>query len=131
MSLWSCYSYRSCSFSRYGYTDFFLLTFGRFIGRRGTIQQMRSDNESNFIGAVKELWKSFQDMNHSRIKEYLQIHGADWTTWINNPPTVSHVIGVWERQIRTSRGILNALVNKNGKGLDGESLHTLLSKYKL
>ena len=46
---------------------------------------MRSDCESNFNGAVKELRKSFQDMSDSRINRYLQMHGADWITWINNP----------------------------------------------
>ena len=34
--------------------------------------------------------------------------------------------GVWERQIRTARGILNALVKTHGKSLDDQSLHTLL-----
>ena len=66
-------------------TDSFLLTLRKFIGRRGNIQQMRSDSESNFNGAVKELRKSFQDMSDSRINEHLQMHGADWITWINNP----------------------------------------------
>ena len=61
-------------------TDSFLLTLRRFIGRRGNIRQMRSDNGSNFVEAVKELGKSFQEMNHSGINEYLQMHGADWIT---------------------------------------------------
>ena len=78
-------------------TDSLLLTSQRFIGRRGYIRQMRSDNGSKFVGAVKELRKFFQDINHSRINEYLQMHRADWITWINNPPTASHLGGVWER----------------------------------
>ena len=65
-------------------------------------------------------------MNHNGINEYLQPHGADWIDWINNPPTASHMGGVWERQIRTARGILNALIKTHGKRLDEESLHTLL-----
>ena len=109
-------------------TDSFLLTLRRFIGRRGNIRQVRAVNGSNFFEAVKELRKSFQDMNHNRINEYLQVHGADWITWINNPPTASHMAGDWERQIRTARGILNALIKTYGKRLDGESLHTLLVK---
>ena len=86
---------------------------------------MTSDNGSNFIGADKELQKSFQNMNHSRISKYLQMHGADWIIWINNSLTASHM-GAWERQIRTARGILEALVKTNGKILYNESLHTLL-----
>ena len=106
-------------------TDSFLLTLRRFIGRRGNIRQMKSDNGSNFVGAVKELRKSFQDMNHSRINDYLQMHGADWITWINNSPAASHMGGVWERQIRTVRSIWNALVKTLGKSLDDESLYAL------
>ena len=79
-------------------TESFLLTLQRFIGRNGNNWQMRSDNRSNFIGALKELRKSFQDMNCSRINKYFQIHGANWITWINNPPTTSHMGGVWERR---------------------------------
>ena len=53
------------------------------------------------------------------------MHGADWITWINNPPTVNHMGGVWERQIRTARGILNAFVKTHGKSLDHDLLHSL------
>ena len=101
--------------------DSFLLTLRRFIGKRGSIRQMRSDNGNNFVGAVKELRKCFQDMN-----QYLQMHGADWITWINNLTTASDMGGVWERQIRTARGILNALVKTHGKSLHKELLHTVV-----
>ena len=111
-------------------TDSFLLKFWRFIGKRGNIWQMRFDDGSNFVGAVKELQKSLQDINHSRINEYLQMHGADWIAWINNPPMASHMGWVWERQIRTARGILNTLVKTHGKSLHDESLHMLLVEVK-
>ena len=87
---------------------------------------MRSDNGSNFVGVVRELRKSFKEMNHNQKSEYLHSCGADWITWINNPPTASHMGGVWERQIRSARTILNSLVKTHGKSLDDESLHTLL-----
>ena len=49
-----------------------------------------------------------------------------WITWINYPPTTSHMGGGWEKQIRTDRDIFNTLVKTYGKSLDGKSLHTLL-----
>ena len=107
-------------------TDSFILALRRFIGRRGNIRQMRSDNGSNFFGAVRELRKSFRGMNHTQISEYLQTCGTDWITWINNPPTASHMGGVWERQIRSARTILDSLVKTHGRSLDDESLHTLI-----
>lgn len=51
-------------------TDSFLLILRRFIGRRGKIWQMRSDKGSNLFRTGKEMRKSFQVMNHSRIDEY-------------------------------------------------------------
>ena len=120
MSLQPCYSYEVAHSL---HTDSFLLTLQRFIERRGNI---RSDNGSNFVGTVKELQKSFQDMNHRRINKYLQVHGADWITWINNLPTASHMGGVWERQIRKARGILKALVKTHGENLDKKLLNMLL-----
>ena len=88
---------------------------------------MRSDNGSNFVGAIKELREAFQEMNHNQIAQYLQTHGADWITWIKNPPTASHMGVVWERQIRTARCILNALLKTHGRSLNNEALHTLLT----
>ena len=81
-------------------TDSFLLIILR-LGKRGNIWQMRSGNGSNFVWAAKELRRSFQDMNHSSIDEYLLMHGADWITWIKNVPMASHMGGFCERQIRT------------------------------
>ena len=68
-------------------TDSFILLLRRFIGRRGNICLMRSDNGTN------ELRNVFQEMNHNQISYYLQTHGADWITWIRNPPTASHMGG--------------------------------------
>ena len=81
-------------------------------------------------GTIKKLRKSYQDMNGSRINKYLQMYGADWIIWINNPPMASHMGGVWEKQIRTARGILNALVKTWSKILYNESLYTLLVEGK-
>lgn len=44
--------------------------------------------------------------------------------WIFNPPSASHMGGLWERQIRTVRRVLNSLLQNNQK-LDDESLNTL------
>ena len=91
-------------------TDSFILSLRRFIRIQGNIQLMRSDNGTNFVGAVKELQKGFQEMDHNQISQYLQRHGTDWLTSIRNPPTASLMRGVWKRQIRTARSILNALL---------------------
>lgn len=50
----------------------------------------------------------------------------DWISWINKPPIAGHKGGVWERQIRTARSILNVLVKAHRKCLDNNSSHTFL-----
>ena len=107
-------------------TDSFILSLRRFIGRRGNIHLMRSDNGTNFVGAIKELRKAFQEMDHNQLSQYLQRHEANWITWIRKPPTATHMSGVWERQIRTARSILNVLLKSHGRSLNDEALHTLL-----
>ena len=49
-----------------------------------------------------------------------------WITWIKSHQTATHMRGVWKRQTRSARGIINGLVKTHGKILDDESLHTLL-----
>ena len=104
----------------------FILSSRRFIGRQVNIRLMRSDNGTNFVGTIKELRKAFQEMDHNQISQYLQRHRTDWITWIRNPPTASHMDGVWEEQIRTARSILNVLLKTHRRSLNDEALHTLL-----
>ena len=46
----------------------------------------------------------------SRVKK----HGADWLIWEKNPPAASHMVGVWERQIRSTRDMLSRCVLTHG-----------------
>ena len=55
---------------------------------------MRSDNCTNFVGAIKELRKAFKEIDHNQISQYLERHGANWITWIRIPPTASRKGGV-------------------------------------
>ena len=64
-----------------------------------------------------------------RINKYLQMRRANWIIWINNPPTASHMGGVWKRKIRAVkarnyiynslvRGALKTFFKLHGKSLD-------------
>ena len=109
-------------------TDSFIMALRRFINRRGNVRQIRSDNGSNFIGAQKELQKEFQRFDHKKIGDFLRTSNADWLPWKNNPPYASHFGGVWERQIRTARSILNGLLLSHSKSLNDESFRTVLTE---
>ena len=107
-------------------TDSFILSLRRFIGRRGIVRMIRSDNGANFVGASAELIRAFQEMDHKKIGDLLEGNGGDWMVWKRNPPLPSNMGGVWERQIRSAHSILNPLLKTNGSSLTEESLQTLV-----
>ena len=101
----------------------FILALRRFIARRGPVREMRSDNGTNFVGARNELLQAIEEMDHEEIRVKLLKENIDW---IFNPPAASHMGGVWERQIRTTRKVLSGLMEEYGHCLDEESFRTLM-----
>lgn len=82
---------------------------------------MRSDNGTNFVGAERELREAIESWNQSKIHNAMLRKGIKW---IFNPPAGSHHGGVWERQIRTVRKILNSTLKL--QTLDDEGLYIVL-----
>ena len=109
-------------------TDSFMLSLRRFIARRGNIRELRSDNGTNFVGSKSELMKAFNEIDHDKIRFFLRNHGTDWLVWKNNPPAASHMGGVWERQIRSARAVLTAILMVHPGQLTDESLRTNLAE---
>ena len=107
-------------------TDSFLNAYRRFVCRRGPIQQLRSDQGTNFVGAKNELQAALNEMNHERIQRELLRDNCDWFAWKMNVPHASYMGGVWERQIRKVRSVLTVLLQSHGSQLDDESLRTLM-----
>lgn len=107
-------------------TDSFLNAYHRFVGRRGPVCQLRSDQGTNFVGAKNELEPTLLEMNHSTIQRELLKQNCDWIDWKMSVAQASHMGRAWERQIRTVRSVLSALLQKHGRQLDDESLRTLM-----
>ena len=107
-------------------TDSFIQALRRFICRRGPVRQLRSDQGSNFIGAQRELREALKEMNGDKIRAELLKSNCDWVEFRMNIPKASHFGGIWERQIRTVRSVLNSLMQKNTTCLDDESSRTLM-----
>ena len=61
-------------------TDSFIQALRRLIARRGNVRQIRSDNGSNFVGTEQKLFKTFSEMDHNKIENFLQDYGGDWIT---------------------------------------------------
>ncbi len=107
-------------------TDLFLNALHRFQALRGPLRLLRSDQGTNFIGADNELRSAYEEMDHARIGNYLLQGNCDYVKFKKNPPSASHAGGVWERQIRTIRRVMDGLLNQFGRQLTDESLRTLL-----
>ena len=80
-------------------TDSFLNAYRRFVCRRGPLRQLRSDQRTNFIGAINELQQAVTELNHERIRNELLSNSFYWVELKPNVPHASHMGGVWERQI--------------------------------
>jgi len=101
--------------------DAFLNALIRFISRRGPPEIIRSDNGTNFVAGERELFNCFANWNENHcVAEHLMLKNIKW---IFNPPTASHMGGSWERQIRTVRRALEAILK--GQVLDDERLDTV------
>lgn len=100
-------------------TDAFINGLRCFISIRGFVKQIRCDHGSNFVGAMNEFKSA---VNKDKVSNYL---AERLTEFQMNPPDASHTGGVWERQIRTVRDILNAILMDCPKNLDDSSLRTV------
>ena len=88
-------------------TDSFLLALRRFTARRGQVQELRSDNGTNFTTGERELRESIQAWNHDKIHEEMLQRNIKWSF---NPPYGLHHGGIWEQCIRSIRRFLRALL---------------------
>ena len=104
-------------------TDAFINALRCFTAIRGPVQQLRSDQGSNFVGARNELANAIKELDKDRIQSYLTTNRCEF---VANVPCSSHWGGVWERQIRTTRSILNTILNDYKGRLDTSSLRTFL-----
>lgn len=111
----------ACSLS----TDSFINALRRFIAVRGPVRQLRSDQGTNFVGAKRELQDCLKEMDNGAVKLFLLERQCDF---VMNVPSASHQGGVWERQIRTVRSVLSAMIEPAGTQLNDESLRTFMSE---
>lgn len=107
-------------------TDSFLNAYRRFVSRRGPVKELRCDRGTNFCGARTELEKCLKEMDQAKIKAELLKESCDWLEFKFNVPKASHMGGIWERQIRTVRNVLNVILYQNGSQLNDESLLTFM-----
>jgi len=104
-------------------TDSFINSLRCFIAIRGAVKQLRCDQGSNFVGAKNEFKSALKTMDPERVQRFLAEQHCEF---VMNAPSSSHAGGVWERQIRTVRNVLEATLGLCPGRLDDPSLRTYL-----
>ena len=86
-----------------------------------------SDIGSNLVETSSEFTRSFQEMDHIRISNFLEENVGKWMLWKRNPPLLKNTGGVSKPYIQIARAILNSLLKTHGNILSNESLQTKFS----
>ncbi|XP_062557610.1 uncharacterized protein LOC134222475 [Armigeres subalbatus] len=94
----------------------------RFIARRGSPQEIYSDQGTNFQGVSGELAKQIRCVNQSLASNITNQR----TQWKFNPPYAPHMGGVWERLVRSVKKGLSCLLTDRHP--DDEALATVLAE---
>ena len=99
----------------------FLMALHRFMARRGKPTKIISDNGTNFVAADRELAEEIQAINSRKLRDELVLEAIEWQF---NPPHAPHMGGVWERLVRSVKGLLRHLVGE--RLLNDEELMSFL-----
>ena len=102
-------------------TDSFLMGLRRFFGRRGKPSVIYSDNGTNIVAGEKELRSLIKEWNQSQILDELSQNQIDWHF---NPPTASHMGGIWERLVASVKRSLRVVLGH--QVVSEEELSTVL-----
>lgn len=97
-----------------------ILSIRRMKSRRGGIQELWSDNGTNFKGANVDLLKAIREIKPDAMENELIKYGINWK---NIPPAAPNFGGVWERLIGSFKRSLEAIFVTNRHPSD-EVLHT-------
>lgn len=94
--------------------DGFLGALHCFVGRRGNVSEMFSDNGTNFIGGERQLTELRQLLKSqllgNKIDDFCQPRGILWRF---NPPKAPHQGGLWEAGVKSMKTLLYKVMNES------------------
>ncbi|XP_022168866.1 uncharacterized protein LOC111032737 [Myzus persicae] len=108
-------------------TETFLLALTRFTYRRGPVNEIHSDNGTNFVGASR-LLNPIQTLTNSqsfqtRVRAHL---AASSIKWHFNPPSAPHFGGLWEARVKSTKSLIFRFIGLHK--LTAEEFMTLLTQ---
>jgi hypothetical protein len=102
-------------------TESFLAAFKRFTSRRGHVSEIFSDNDTNFIGPVREFLRS------EKFKQKISNEFLNTCTKFNFIPAKSpHFRGLWERCVQSVKRHLRRILGD--ASITYEEFYTLLTR---
>ena len=104
-------------------TDSMINALRRFISIHGSPTEIKSDRVTNFVNTNKELNKGIEQWNQSKIHNFCVQRGIKWSF---NPPSASHMGGVWEHMIRSVRQTLKVILKE--QVVSDEVLQTVMAE---
>ena len=81
----------------------------RFITVRGCPKEIRSDNGTSLERADKELRNAVEQWDHHKISNFCVQREIKWKF---NPPAASHMGGIWQRMVQTTKRVLKSLLKE-------------------
>ena len=88
--------------------DCFLMALRRFVARRAaTPRAIWCDNGTNLVAGEKEIRQSLAEWNQAQIADELSQRGIEWNFI---PPAASHMGGVWERLVASTKRALRVVL---------------------
>lgn len=92
--------------------DSFIAALKRFVSRRGLISHLYSDCGTNFVGASKQLMKTFQNfVNERSTKDAINHFALEHSIHFHfQPPAAPHQGGLWESAIKSTKYHLKRVI---------------------
>lgn len=91
-------------------TASFINAVRRFVSRRGTPENIYSDNGANLVAGEKEMRQAIKELSADVIQSYAVKHEIKWTFI---PPYAPHMGGVWERMVGILKRVLKGILPSN------------------
>ena len=98
----------------------------RFANLRGAPSVIKSDNQTSFVSAQKELTDFVNNLDHEEITDALRDEFEKPIQWVFIPARAPHFGGSWEIMVKAMKRAVSVITN--GQDVSEDQFRTVLSK---